>query len=146
MLSFALAICFWSMAARQAGADPMLATFAAICRVESGGDPHAVGDAGRSVGIAQITPAVIADANRIMGRPNYNLADRLDPVKSFEIFRLYVRHYAPAGGPEQWSRTWNGGPKGRFKAATVPYWQKINRQMQRQFPPYRNPIIPPRNN
>jgi hypothetical protein len=104
-------------------------TFDAVCLVESGGDPRAANLAEEALGIAQIRPVMVRDANRILGRRKYGLADRLDPVKSWEMFRLVVRYYYPAGGPEEWARCWNGGPAGPRRRSTLGYWQTVRDRM-----------------
>lgn len=104
----------------------------AVCWVESHGDPQALNSREGAVGIAQIRMISLRDANRIIGREKYRSDDRLDPVKSFEMFRLLVRYYAPCGTPEQWSRIWNGGPDGPHQASTLRYWHKIEAVMQAQ--------------
>ena len=102
----------------------------AICQVESNNDPNAIGDNGNAVGIAQIWPICVDDVNRIVGEQRYTYADRYDPEKSRQMFWLYVRHYKPKGTWEQWSRIWNGGPKGHLKKATVKYWAKVKGALQ----------------
>jgi hypothetical protein len=97
----------------------------AICLVESGGDPHAVNRIENAVGIVQIRPCVVADCNRIVGKARWSLADRTDPIASYEMFRTYLRFYAPAGSVERWARIWNGGPSGDKKASTLGYWGKV---------------------
>jgi len=110
----------------------LLRTWQAVCWVESGGDPYVrPGDGGRAVGIAQIHRIMVDDCNRIAGRRRWTYANRQDPVKSLEMFRTYCLHYWPQGGPEQWSRGWNGGPQGPHKAATLPYWRKVQAAMTR---------------
>lgn len=104
-------------------------TWVAVCMVESGGQSDAVGDAGEAIGIAQIHKVCVDDVNRIKGRQEFTYGDRLDPQKSFLMFQTYVLHYYPKGGPEQWARCWNGGPKGPSKQATLKYWVKVQRRM-----------------
>jgi hypothetical protein len=96
----------------------------AVCRVESGGNPLAVGDGGKAVGIAQIHPILVKDVNRFAGT-KYTLNDRFDPVKSREMFNLYIEHYAKGRSVGFKARVWNGGPKGAYKDATLAYWRKI---------------------
>ncbi len=121
--------------------DALLRTWRAVCQVESGGNPHAVGDGGRALGIAQIHCRTVDDLNRILGRQQWIYEDRRDPAKSLEMFRAYVQHYQKAGGypatSETWSRLWNGGPKGPDKAVTVAYWRRVTAQMS-------PPVISPR--
>lgn len=103
----------------------------AICAVESNGKADAIGDHGKAVGAYQIHPAVVADVNRLTGS-RYTLADRLDPAKSRDMCRAYLAHYGErAGGTDEaHARTWNGGPKGAKKAATVAYWRRVKARLE----------------
>ncbi len=115
---------------------------AALIAVESGGNNLAVGDGGLAVGCLQIHPCVVADVNRIVkarGVPPYTLADRLDREKSKQICVIYLDHYASAKRigvaettDEIVARCWNGGPRGYKNPATLNYWQKVKREMERQ--------------
>ena len=108
----------------------------AIIAVESGGRARAVGPDGESVGILMIRRELVDDLNRIARLQKTGLRftydDRLDPGKSKQMFRLYVRFY---GGerptPERTARIWNGGPKGPQLDSTLGYWQKVRREMER---------------
>lgn len=102
----------------------------AVCWVESKCDPRALNPKEGAVGIAQIRMVCLRDCNRIVGREKYRSDDRLDPVKSFEMFRLYVRYYWPRGGPEQWARCWQAGPKGPSKTCSVSYWKRVQAVMK----------------
>ena len=112
------------------GNDALLRTAKAVMQVESGGDPLVVGDGGRAVGAFQIHKIMVAECNRIVVRQKWTMEDRIDPVKSLEMFKTYCLHYWPKGGPEQWARGWNGGPNGPKRASTLDYWRKVNRIMQ----------------
>ena len=105
---------------------------AAIEQVESGGRADAVGDGGKAVGILQIHPCVVADCNAVAGYERFTLADRLDPEKSREMFAVYIGRWCPDGTDEQKARTWNGGPRGASKPATVGYWRRVKAAMEAQ--------------
>ena len=100
----------------------------AVCHVESGGNALAIGDKGRAAGIAQIWGRTVADINRFAGT-KYTLNDRFDPVKSKEMFNLYVEHYGKGRSVEFKARIWNGGPQGAYKGATLAYWRKIQSKL-----------------
>jgi hypothetical protein len=104
-------------------------TFWAVAWVESKGDPRAVNRREQAVGIVQIRPIMVRDVNRIVGRGKYNLSDRTDVERSYEMFRTFSRYYAPRGTPEIWSRNWNGGPKGSQKQTTAAYWLLVQKAM-----------------
>jgi len=126
---------------------------AALIAVESGGDPKAVGDGGKAVGILQIHPIMVKECNRILNeydRKNknipkegigyrYTLKDRKFESTSRAMAILYLRHwgkhYKKRSGYEPtyevYARSWNGGPKGPFKESTLTYWQKVRSEMER---------------
>jgi hypothetical protein len=110
----------------------MIKLFLAIVAVESGGNPWAVGDQGRSVGPAQITAGVVSDCNRIAGT-HYTLSDRNNLQKSQEMFLIYTEHYGRKFGvpvsDETRARIWNKGPNGPMKQTTQKYWQKIKAKL-----------------
>jgi len=117
----------WSGSVTAAGPDPDL--LRAIEQVESGGDPSAIGDEGKAVGILQIHKVMVDDVNRIVGRKAYTYGDRFDADKSREMFWIYSKHYTPSLDREQVSRRWNGGPRGAEKSATVIYWLRVKSQI-----------------
>lgn len=105
------------------------ATWRAICWVESRNDPRAYNPAEDAAGIAQIRPCYVRDVNEYLGAPVFGLADRYDPEASRAMFETYMERYCRDGGPEQWARCHNGGPRGPRKAGTLEYWRKV-----KQFP------------
>lgn len=102
----------------------------ALVKVESSGNPRAVGDAGRALGALQIWSVVVVDVNRVHGT-RYVHADAFDPAKAERICRLYLAIYCTprrlgrTPTLEDAARIWNGGPNGYRKASTVSYWQKV---------------------
>jgi len=111
--------------------DLLLRTWKAVAWTESQGDPKAYNAKEDAAGIAQIRPIMVKDANRIIGYEKYTLADRWDPIKSYEIWRLYSLYYAPDGTPEVWARNWCSGPKGHTKDCSLPYWKRVRAEMSR---------------
>jgi len=123
----------------------------AIVSEESSGNPNAVGDGGKAIGIAQIHECVIDDVNKILGSfglyvilpddsvhiiSKFDYSDRLDPVKSRLIFIIYTnywweKHKDKCGIDETQAkaRIWNGGPRGWEKESTKVYWEKVKRQL-----------------
>jgi hypothetical protein len=105
----------------------------AVCRVESNGNPLAVGDGGRAAGIAQIWAITVRDVNRFAGT-NYTLNDRFNVEKSKAIFQLYVNHYGKGKSDEVKARIWNGGPNamkatGKKLANLNAYYAKIQKHL-----------------
>ncbi|MBO4304637.1 MAG: transglycosylase SLT domain-containing protein [Lentisphaeria bacterium] len=104
------------------------AILAYLVYVESGGNPAAVGDRGRAVGLYQIHPIYVADVNRIAGT-FYTLSDRTDPAKSREMVMIYLRHYGERyeritgkkATLEILAAIHNGGPDGWKKPKSIAY-------------------------
>lgn len=106
------------------------ALIAALLIVESGGNDATVGDNGQAHGALQIHPAVITDVNRVYGT-HYTFPEsahvRADAIR---ICQLYLLHYCgPNGKPEEYARTWNGGPNGPRNPHTKKYWKKVKRAL-----------------
>ena len=129
MITLTFALLAVNPALTDAWAVSLGRTIAAVRMVEASGrlDPPP-GDGGSAIGPLQIRPILIADVNRIYGTA-YRLADRTDLRKSTELFCLCVLWYYPDGGPEQWSRCWNGGPAGPHRRSTAAYWHKVRRYL-----------------
>jgi soluble lytic murein transglycosylase-like protein len=104
----------------------------AIVQQESGGDPNAYRACEDAVGIFQIRPGYVADINAALGESHYRLEDCRDPVKSWEMYLLYMAIYASRysrPGPEQFARIHNGGPEGPRRRSTVGYWRDVRRRL-----------------
>jgi len=116
--------------AARGGVERLLA---AIRQVESGGDPAAVGDGGRSLGAYQISLAYWADGG---GRRERWRLDARDDAACRSIIRAYWRRYCPAAlageDLQTLARVHNGGPTGARKAATLPYWRAVRAELERQ--------------
>ena len=104
----------------------------AICKVESNNGMYVVGNNGKAIGCLQIWKSVVDDVNKY-SKVKYTYDDRYDKDKSYQIFRLYIGHYAtkkrlgrkPTN--EDMARIWNGGPNGYKKTATIKYWNKVKK-------------------
>ncbi len=99
----------------------------AICIVESNNNSSAIGDNGNSRGAYQCTEAAWRDS----GYPEPYLPNVWDAAKSREVCRRYCVRYAGKNATDQaWARTWNGGPAGPKKKATLGYWKKVKKKME----------------
>jgi hypothetical protein len=102
----------------------------ALAKVESNGNPRAVGDSGKALGELQIWSVVVQDVNRAHGT-RYTHRDAFDPAKARDICRRYLAIYCTpkrlgrAPTMEDAARIWNGGPNGHKKSATEKYWHKV---------------------
>lgn len=65
----------------------------ALILVESNDNPKAIGKT-NDVGILQITPIYVKEANRLSGK-NFTLDDRYSVEKSLEMFSIIQNHYNP---------------------------------------------------
>ncbi len=105
---------------------------AALILVESSGNPDAIGDNGKAVGVLQIHPIVIEDVNRIYGT-DFTLEDRYEIQHSRNVANLYLAYWGYKyeentgfqANTEVYARIWNGGPNGWNKKSTNKYWIKV---------------------
>lgn len=79
----------------------------ALIWVESRGNSNAVGSK-NDVGVLQITPILVEDCNRILKNDVYSLEDRLDSLKSVEMFNVIQDHYNPQHDLHLALKIWNG--------------------------------------
>ena len=121
--------------------DPLDVLYPAICLIESDNDPRAVNRSEGAVGIAQIRMICVEDVNRILQAPVFGPDDRLDPVASKEIFKIYLAHYGDRvynkmtgkkPSLEVYARIWNGGPTGWRKKTTLGYWKKVKAELDKK--------------
>ncbi|MEP0844308.1 MAG: hypothetical protein HRF43_16535 [Phycisphaerae bacterium] len=116
---------FWSVPVR-AELRPL---FDSIREVESGGNRHAVGDGGRSLGPYQIQRSYWRDAG-VPGR----YAQVRDPAYAERVMIAYWKRYCPESLAKRdyktLARVHNGGASGARKAATLHYWRKVNKELR----------------
>ena len=79
----------------------------ALIWVESRGDSKAVGSK-NDVGVLQITPILVEDCNRLLKNEGFTLEDRLDSLKSVEMFNIIQDHYNPQHDYHLALKIWNG--------------------------------------
>ena len=80
----------------------------ALIQVESGGDSLAVGPT-NDLGILQITPIYVREANRLCGDERYTLECRTSRTKSLEMFEIIQSHYNPDRDIEKGIKLHNPG-------------------------------------
>lgn len=98
-----------------------------IIEVESEFNHSAIGDNGKAVGLFQIHPIMVREVNRIAGDKIYSYTDRLDSIKSREMFEIYQAYYNPDKDLQLAAYLWNGGPRYYNNMNRVErYWNKIN--------------------
>lgn len=96
----------------------------ALIHVESRGDSVAVGTR-NDVGVLQITPIMINDANRIIGEPRYALDDRTDRDKSIEIFNIIQNHYNPDHDLHFALKIWNSKAPVSYHRAVMEEYNRL---------------------
>lgn len=93
----------------------------ALIKVESGGDSTCIG-MDDDVGILQITPICVREANRILGMQIYVLSDRYSVKKSLEMFNIIQHHKNPQLDIHLAAKIWN-------PLAPESYYEKIERNL-----------------
>lgn len=101
----------------------------ALIHVESRGDSAAVGTK-NDVGVLQITPIMINDANRIIGEPRYALDDRTDRDKSIEIFNIIQNHYNPDHDLHFALKIWNSKAPVSYHRAVMDEYNRLTTSCQ----------------
>jgi len=106
----------------------------ALIAVESNGRDDAVGDAGRALGALQVWRVYWSDALEhapAIGGEYRDVATREYAERVVVAYWLrYCAAAVEAGDVERLARVHNGGPRGHRKAATVGYWQRVQRAME----------------
>ncbi len=105
-----------------------------LATVESGNNTHAWNQAEDAVGILQIRQPVIDDVNKYCLQ-DYQLGDAYYRNYSKAIASHYLRLWCAAANQysfEDAARIWNGGPDGWWELSTLPYWEKVKREMAKR--------------
>ena len=103
----------------------------AIRMVESSGDDSTVGDGSDAIGPFQIHRGYWKDATEFDKSIGGVYEDCFDRDYARKVVRAYMKRYAPRGASDEtMARIHNGGPKGHRKKSTLPYWQKVKRQLK----------------
>ena len=98
-----------------------------IIHIESKGDPSAQGSKD-DIGILQITPICVKEANRILNREIYTLNDRYDHKKSIEIFNIIQDHHNPDFDYHRACKIWNPGAGRKYANSILKeYRKRINK-------------------
>ena len=116
---------------------PIEALIDAMIHVESRGNPDAIGDDGRAVGVLQIWKIMVDDVNRILRKYDvtysYTYDDRYDREESIGMFFIWLNYYFPNYTSEDYeeiARAWNGGRSRRWGNSTRYYWYKVSNAME----------------
>lgn len=121
--------------------QPQERFLSALCEVESGNKTNVPdGDGGKAIGPFQIHKVYWLDAckqNPSLKARGYEACREKEYAKSVVV--AYFSKYAP----EAWrtnqfktlARIHNGGPRGEQKAATLPYWDKVCKVLEKSSKP-----------
>lgn len=90
-------------------ADTVERVIDALVIVESSGRPAVIGDNGKAVGLLQLHPVAVREANRIAGENRWKLSDRLCPEKSRAMARTILTWHYRRGvtDPVELACRWN---------------------------------------
>ena len=112
----------------------------ALIQIESQGNDNAIGDkhlTDKAFGCLQIRKPCVQDVNTIFGT-NYTAEQMLGNRQlSLWVFARYMEIYATErklGRPvtdEDRARIWNGGPTGYKRDSTIPYWEKVEKLLNK---------------
>lgn len=106
----------------------------ALIAVESGGDPLAVGDHGRAIGVLQLHAEYVADVNRIYGKSYRWPEDCRDKKTSMMIAALYLSYWGSeerlgrAATLEDLAKIHHAGPRG-WKKDKTNYWDRVKQHL-----------------
>ena len=79
----------------------------AFAVVESNDNPHAINRKENAVGLLQIRPIMIRQANQIVGEDIYTLSDRHDSIMSIAIFHTVMSELNPTLDIDRAIEIWN---------------------------------------
>lgn len=96
----------------------------ALIWVESRGNNQAVSSKG-AVGVLQFLPILVEDCNRIVGYEKFALEDRLDSLKSVEMFNVIQDHYNPQHDYHWALKIWNPRSATSYHRAVMDKFNEI---------------------
>ena len=106
----------------------------AMIQVESRGKSDAVGDGGRAVGLLQMHPIAVRSVNRVLEKNSIDMEftydDRYDADKTIQMYWIWRNAKHSTSSYEVIARSWNGGPNGPNKSATLHYWNKVQKTLK----------------
>jgi len=101
----------------------------AVMCVESSYDSRAINHKENAVGILQIRPIMIREANRILALQRddrrFTLNDRADSLKSVQVWYIVQGHHNPEYDPILAARIWNGRRMPEW------YWVRVKSELNK---------------
>ena len=111
--------------------DPLMN---AMIQVESRGKDSIIGDNGKAVGILQMHKIAVRSVNKILKKNDidleYSYDDRYSREKTIEMYWIWRNAKHSNHSDEVIARSWNGGPRGPNKSATLHYWNKVVKEIK----------------
>ena len=109
--------------------DPVEAMAYAFAMVESKGNQQAYNARENAVGLLQIRPIMVREANRIAGEDIYTLDDRWDAEVSIDIFRTIMERHNPANDIDRAIDIWNPRCGDRYRNAVKAEYEKAKGEL-----------------
>ena len=101
----------------------------AVIWKESRGIENAVGDSGKAVGVLQIHPIMVREANRIIamngGNKAYTYDDRYSRAKSIEIFNIVQNYYNSEHDFDRALKIWNKNHPESYKTQIMKKYSEL---------------------
>ena len=111
--------------------DPLML---AMIQVESNGKDSVIGDNGKAIGILQMHKIAVRSVNKILKKNDidkeYSYDDRYSREKTIEMYWIWRNAKHSHSDYETIARSWNGGPRGPKKKATIHYWNKVEKELK----------------
>ncbi len=111
--------------------DPLMN---AMIQVESRGKDSVIGDNGKAIGILQMHKIAVRSVNKILKKNDidleYSYDDRYSREKTIEMYWIWRNSKHMDSDYETIARSWNGGPRGPNKSATLHYWNKVEKEVK----------------
>lgn len=79
----------------------------------------------QAVGYLQITPVLVKDANRIVGREEFTLEGRLDRQESIRLFNVIMDNYNPEHDLQFALKIWNPYSKVSYHRAVMTKYKEL---------------------
>ena len=105
--------------------DTLEAMVYAFAMVESRGNHLAHNERENAVGLLQIRPIMVMEANRIVGEDIYTLDDRWDAEVSIEIFRTVMERHNPTLDIDKAIDIWNPRCGEKYRQSVKNEYEKV---------------------
>lgn len=118
-----------SLTDTEAGTSPAVDTLEAMvyafAMVESRGNQEAYNEREDAVGLLQIRPIMVREANRIAGEDVYTLEDRWDAEVSADMFQTVMQRHNPTLDIDRAIDIWNPRCPASYRNAVKAEYEKV---------------------